>query len=283
MGAKRLKVRGFVTAIVALLGALALPGAMANAAIRSPTTQPLLLHLPGVGGYRGIDRNMLRGLRQGGVAFNIQVYDWTRDRPALDALHGYQFNLRQAQNLADLITAHARAFPNSPIVLTSHSGGAAIAIWALERLPADVHVQALFMLAPALSPMYNLTPALRHVTDRAYSFNSTQDQLVLGWGCRLCGTMDGLKTDAAGLVGFRRPPMADPSQYAKLFQVGYNPAWIALGDIGDHIGTLSTPFAADILAPLVRSVVLAVNQAHLADAIPSTRPVPALTLLNPNH
>jgi len=261
-----------IVAALVLLLSLLVPG-VAQAA--TPTTQPLLLHLPGVGGYRGIDQNMLRGLREGGVNDDFEVYDWTLNHPGLAALHGYDQNLKQAQHLADILTARARAYPDSPIVLTSHSGGGAIAIWALERLPEDVHIQALFMLAPALSPMYDLTPALRHVTDRVYSFNSIQDQLVLGYGCRFCGTMDGQKTDAAGRVGFKRPPTGDENEYAKLFQVDYNPQWINLGNIGDHIGPLAPPFAAEVLAPLIRSVSVAVDDDHTEPAPPSTQPVPA--------
>jgi pimeloyl-ACP methyl ester carboxylesterase len=263
---QRIMLKWFVFSLILLGG---IPAARAS----EPTTRPLLLHLPGVGGYRGIDRNYLTGLRRGGVEYDIQVYDWTENDTGLDALHGYARNLIEAQHVADLLTARARQYPDSPILMTSHSGGGAIAIWALERLPADVHIQTLCMLAPALSPMYDLTPALRHVTGKVYSFNSLSDQLVLGYGCRFCGTMDGEKTDAAGRVGFSRPKNGDERLYEKLVQPTYEPGWMNLGNFGDHIGPLAPRFAAKVLAPLIRGMTVAMGDA--VGVQPSTQPVPA--------
>ena len=95
--------------------------------------------------------------------------------------------------------------PKLEITLTSHSGGTGIAVWALEKMPEGMQVQTLVLLASALSPDYDLSKALRHVRGKAYVFYSQNDQVVLGAGTRLFGTIDGVKSDAAGLIGFRMP------------------------------------------------------------------------------
>jgi len=222
---------------------------------------PLLLHLPGIAGPRWSDRRMLAGLRDGGVKANFVIYDWTEHDPGIDALQGYARNHTEAKKIADMIAAHAAADPDSPIYLTAHSGGCALAVWALERLPAPVKVQTVLLIAPALSPGYDLTAALRHVEGRMYVFSSTLDVVVLYSGTKIFGTMDGVHSPAAGFAGFVQPPSADPLTYQKLVQFQYQKDWARYFDFGDHIGGMSRPFAKAVLAPLIDP-----------DPSPSTRP-----------
>lgn len=226
----------------------------------SPVTQPAtqsspsayFVHLPGIGGKLFVDAMLVRGLTQGGISrAAIHVYDWTDHDPGVGALLAYQRNQQQAQAIADMLSKQFHEHPHVPICITAHSGGAAVAVWALEKLPPVVHVQTLVLLAPALSPDYDLTGALRHVTGHAYAFTSPYDSIVLGAGTRLLGTMDGVHTDAAGKVGFRRPSDADPAQYAKLVPMPYKADYMQYGDIGDHIGPMMTPFVRAIVAPLL--------------------------------
>jgi pimeloyl-ACP methyl ester carboxylesterase len=222
---------------------------------------PLLLHLPGIAGPRFCDRRMLEGLRDGGVHANFVTYDWTENDPGIHALQAYDRNRGEARKVAELIEIHAAADPDSPIYLTAHSGGCAVAIWALEQLPTNVKVRTLLMMAPALSPSYDLTSALRHVDGQAFAFTSVYDTVVLQTGTTLFGTMDGVQTAAAGFGGFVRPPAADPLVYQKLVQRKFDRDWEQYGDYGGHIGAMSHAFARAILAPLV-----------LNDPPPTTRP-----------
>lgn len=218
---------------------------------------PVLLHLPGIGGYLGCDRRLLVGLKQGGVGAQFQVYDWTDHDPGLHALHAYERNRAQAQKIADMILAHVKADPTAPIYLTAHSGGCGLAVWALEELPPDVQVDTLLLLAPALSPDYDLSAALRHVRNHAYAFTSMNDNVVLGAGTRMFGTIDGVRCDAAGMGGFIMPSGADSQAYKKLIACPYEPGWVQYDDWGDHIGALSRPFAAAVLAPLLQPATVA--------------------------
>jgi hypothetical protein len=211
----------------------------------------LVIHLPGIGGYLSIDRSLVVGLKRGGVKANFRIIDWTAGDSGLDALFSRRRNLSQAARVGRLIAERFHADPADPIYVTCHSGGAGVAAWAIERLPPDVSIAGWLMMAPALSPTFDLTPALRHVRGKLDVFISDGDG-VLGVGTRMFGTIDGVKTDAAGRVGFAMPPGADPAEYAKIVTHPYDPAWLRFGDTGDHIGAMRWRFAAAILAPILR-------------------------------
>lgn len=194
---------------------------------------------------------MALGLRDAGYDGALDIYDWTGDAPGLGALLAYKRNHAEAKKIAQLITRHYRAHPNHHIILTGHSGGTGLAIWALEDLPADVKVDEVILLASALSPDYDLSKALSHVRGKLYSFCSENDVLVLGAGTRMFGTIDGKKTEAAGEYGFVFPKGADPVEYDKLIQKPYKKSWTLYHNIGDHIGCMLRPFARNVIAPLV--------------------------------
>lgn len=206
--------------------------------------EPVLIHCPGIAGEMPIDRRLVRGLIQGGIAKKAEIFDWTGPYRGFLALGKLDHNKQQAKILSDKIAAIYRQDPRTPIILTSHSGGTGIAVWALEQLPADVKVDRLLMLASALSPGYDLKRALSHV-GRAVSLYSEYDDVVLGTGTRTFGTIDRVKTRAAGLVGFE-------GVYANLEQIPYDPAWIKIGNPGDHIGAMDDQFAEQVLSPLLR-------------------------------
>jgi pimeloyl-ACP methyl ester carboxylesterase len=270
----------FVTLLFLTVGAFACTSdnrAHDSAAAKAlPPPRPYLLHLPGIGGERRIDQMLTQGLVQGGIDAEVEIYDWTATDAGLSALYARQRHEREADVVARMITERYRADPRTRIYLSGHSGGTAIALWAMERLPPDVKVESLLILASALSPTYDLSPALRHVRGRAYALYSPHDP-VLGIGTRMFGTIDGVKTDAAGRVGFTKPSGGDARQYAKLTQIGYDPSWIRLSNIGDHIGPMMRPFAREILAPLLRTGILREFAAAAATRPGTTRPTTTTT------
>lgn len=207
-----------------------------------------LLHLPGVGGARNLDRNMVKGLQDGGLNGQTRIYDWTGNKRGLDALLALERNRQQAKRVAEILTREYRSNPKRPIYVTAHSGGTGIAIWALENLPEDVQVHTLVLIASALSPGYDLEGALRRVTNKVYTLHSSGDSLVLGTGTTMFGTIDGIKTPAAGLQGFET---REVPEYAKLHQLPHDNGWIRLGNNGTHIGPMNPRFARNVLAPLI--------------------------------
>jgi pimeloyl-ACP methyl ester carboxylesterase len=243
----------------------------------APTTaqaQPrrYVLHLPGIGGAMRIDRNLVAGLRQGGLdAADIETYDWTGTDRGIVALGQQQRHQAESQRIADIITARFRASPTTPITLTGHSAGCGMAVWALEKLPDDVQVDTLLMMQSALSPRYDLSKALRHVRGRAYSFYSPLDP-VLGPGTKLLGTVDRVFTEAAGRAGYQMPDGADADQYRKLEQIAYDDVWLRFDNIGDHIGPMTRSFASHMLAPLLTNGAL-----PKLPALPTSQPTTATT------
>lgn len=240
------------------------PSRVAPDRLAPDRTAPYLLHLPGIAGARRVDRRMVGGLFRGGYDGNVDIYDWTQNDPGLPALTNRQRNDAEAQIIADRLTALRRNNPRRTIVVTSHSGGTGVIVWALEKLPPDVKVDRVFLLASALSPNYDLTQALSHVEDRMWSFWSPYDTTVLSIGTSLFGTIDGPKVPAAGCVGFIKPPAGDAAQYQKLKQVPYDPAWLQWNNPGLHIGPLHPNFSRRVLTPLVNG----------ATDLPTTQPSP---------
>ena len=231
-----------------------------------PATRPIWtgnyhLHLPGISGIRGIDRSLMRGLNESGLDAKIESYDWTTADPGLGSLLAHRRAMDESDNVGQIILEHYRANPAARITITAHSGGGAIITWALEKLPDDVMVDSIVLLAPALSPTYDLSRALKHVRGHVYVFYSEYDAVVLGAGTSLFGTMDGVKTEAAGKVGFQQPETADAGQYKKLVQFPYDRAWMKYDNTGEHIGTMNRAFAREVIVPTL-----------LTGHLPATRP-----------
>jgi len=227
---------------------------ISSAPFTSPDIPPgstYVLHLPGMAGDATLDRKWMKALEEGGVAQHIALYDWTCHDAGLDALEAHDRNHDEASKVAAILSKRAANNPAGKIFLTAESAGAGVAIWALERLPTDVQVDDVLLVAAAVSPGYDLSAALRHVRGKMYYFSSVGDWYTLGMCTSIFGTMDGQKSQAAGYVGFHRPLAADPTQYAKLVEIKYDPAWAQWGDFGGHTGGMAVPFAREVIVPLL--------------------------------
>jgi pimeloyl-ACP methyl ester carboxylesterase len=244
-----------------LLVVLLAPAARARGEeTRPPSTakapELILFHFPGVGGHRWIDDSFTRGLLEGGVNAEVRIVDWTEPRgQGLVALGNYQANRAAATEIAGRIAELAHNSNGTRFILTGHSGGCAIVAWVLEDLPAGVKVEDAIMMAPALSPGYDLSRSLARLEGKLLVFYSPLDRIVLGAGTRALGTMDRVQSESAGLHGFVRPEDADVALYERrLEQVAYDAQWVRLGNIGDHIGCMMRPFVREIVAPRLLAV-----------------------------
>ncbi len=128
---------------------------------------------------------------------------------------------------------------------------------ALELLD-EQQVERAILLAPALSPAYDLSSALRAVRREMVVFWSPLDVVILGMGTKVFGTVDRVRTAGAGLRGFRVPaPVAKPNdddrrRYDKLRQIRWQPRMAATGYLGGHFGTDSPLFLRKYVVPLLR-------------------------------
>jgi pimeloyl-ACP methyl ester carboxylesterase len=164
---------------------------------------------------------------------------------------------RQAARVADSICRFRAEHPGEPVFVVGKSGGAGIAVWALERLEPEA-VERVVLLSPALSPRYDLTAALRAVQRDMVVYWSPLDVVFLGAGTRLFGTIDGVRTRGAGMMGFDVPAQKEPEgerrrQYAKLRQVRWRPRMAGLGHLGGHFGADQPRFLLRYVVPLFRA------------------------------
>jgi hypothetical protein len=163
-------------------------------------------------------------------------------------------------NHARLVAQNVRRYkaerPLDPIYLVAKSGGSGIVVKALELLDAQ-QVERVVMLAPALSPAYDLSSALRAVRREMVVFWSPLDVIILGAGTRVFGTIDRVKTASAGLVGFRVPAIEKSNdskgqEYDKLRQIRWRSRMAATGHLGGHFGPDNPLFLRKYVVPLLR-------------------------------
>ena len=144
--------------------------------------------------------------------------------------------------------------PSKPVFLVGKSGGTWIVVKALEGLPVS-SVEAVVLLAPAISPDYDLTRALRAVGREMVAFWSPLDLIVLGAGTWVFRTADRVRSIGAGLVGFRPPDPLDDEGRAlygsKLRQVRWRAAMASTGYLGGHVGPDSPAFLRKYVVPLL--------------------------------
>ncbi|WP_029630063.1 alpha/beta hydrolase [Zavarzinella formosa] len=217
----------------------------------------LAIILPGTEGRGPLNWSVARGLQDGGFPGATLVHDWTTGLWPLFAFHLRAENRarRRAATLARLITDYQDKYPGRPVHLLAHSGGAAIAIWALETLPAGRMVNSVVLFGPSLSQAYNLAPALRRTEQGIRHFWSPLDMVFLAAGTLVAGTSDGRHSVSAGFCGFSLPPGAgqeDEELYRdRLWQRRYHPRMLGQFHWGGHLGWANRVFIAESVAPML--------------------------------
>ena len=163
--------------------------------------------LPGVEGLNSANSNLAQGLKNAGYSGAIEIDNWTTGSFLLLPVHlwNLDWNRRGALRIARKIVTYQDRYPGRPVHVIGHSGEGGVALWALEALPPGHTVTSAILLAPAVSPKYNLLEALDHTDAGIWNFYSPIDVFVLGTGTSLFGTIDGKSTPSAGAVGFRFP------------------------------------------------------------------------------
>ena len=216
----------------------------------------LVMVIGGVGGLDWCGLALRRLLKNKRPPYAIQIVPWGL---GFGRWHADLTNVAnrdaKARLIAEAIRLYKASQPECPVFLVAKSGGSGIAVKALELLDEEA-VERVVLLAPALSPGYDLTAALRAVRREIVVFWSPLDLIVLGAGTRLFGTIDRVKTVGAGLVGFRVPAAnsADPArsrEYDKLRQVRWHPRMAASGHFGGHMGPDSPFFLRKYVVPLL--------------------------------
>lgn len=221
-----------------------------------PLDREVVFVLDGVGGFQLAPLALRRALRTPESAVGSVLFRWQTAVPGefLTDLMQLRRNRLMGLQLARRILAFRRCHPQTVLHLVAFSGGVGVAVFACEWLRGRGGLETFIMACPALSPEYNLAPALRSVV-RSYALVSHRDWLILGIGTRVLGTMDRRFSRAAGYVGFRIPTNITSDQigrYNRLRFIRWTPALKAVGHHGGHFAWARPPFLREHLLPLLR-------------------------------
>jgi hypothetical protein len=182
-------------------------------------------------------------------------HGWGRWHRDLTNAHNRDAHARRVAAELEAFRLQTHEGAERPVYVVGKSGGTGVVVKALELLPEGA-VDKAVLIAPALSPDYDLTRALRAVRHEMVVFWSPFDVIVLGAGTRVFGTIDRVRSVSAGLVGFRPPatPGGDSeAPYAKLRQVRWRPEMASTGYLGGHVGPDSPAFLRKYVVPLLRA------------------------------
>jgi pimeloyl-ACP methyl ester carboxylesterase len=208
--------------------------------------------LPGVQGKSPMEFAVARGLADGGVECGIEVFDWTTRLWPLFLFHlrATFWHRLMAGRLAAKIRDYRRRYPGRPVFLIGHSGGGGLALRTAELLDAGERLAGVVLLAVAVSPLYDVRPALRR-SRHVWNFYSPLDCVLLGVATMAGGTMDGWHLFSAGASGFFGTSKDCPG----LHQQRYHPSMLRSWNAGGHFGWVNRVFIADCIAPLLRGAV----------------------------
>jgi hypothetical protein len=222
-----------------------------------PHHRSLAIVADGVGGLDLCGTALRFVMASAGFSHAVEVYPWGHGFGRwLADLTDVANRDAKARLIAEMVKSFKTAQPLGSVFLVAKSGGSGVVVKALEALEENA-VERVILLAPALSPTYNLGQALRAVRQELVVFWSPLDVFILGLGTLVFGTIDRVRTTGAGLVGFVAPSPVDPRErrdnlYTKVRQIRWRPAMMTTGYCGGHFGTDSPLFLKKYVVPLLR-------------------------------
>jgi len=218
----------------------------------------LVLILTGIEGKSIFNVNIRKGLERAGVPCAIEIYDWTTGIPFLCFLHlmDYKRSRSQAEAIAARLLDYRGKYPGRPVWLVGISSGGGVLLFALEALPGDFKVEAAFLIAPTVSPEYDLSKALARCREGLVNYYSTRDVLLSGLGTWVFGTIDRVHGSAAARFGFK-PPRGLAPEGARLYrerleQIDCSKPWSAPGHPGFHLTSANVTFIEKTIGVLIR-------------------------------
>lgn len=225
-----------------------------------PLGREVLFLLDGVGGLQAGPLMVRRALRNSDAStLGTILFTWQYGVPGeiWTDLMWVRRNRLMGAKLARRLLAFRRTHPEARIHVVAFSGGAGVAVFACERLRGRRLMETLVLACPALSPAYNLGPALQAV-GRCYALVSHRDTWILGFGTVIFGTVDRRFSPAAGQLGFRTPTgisTEDARAYERLREIRWSPALRRVGHHGGHTGWAGTAFLQRYLPEMLRGEV----------------------------
>ena len=187
----------------------------------------------GAGGIMNLSGFTKWALRQVDSQHEVRDFNWTHGKGrVVRDIQDIRHLVEKANELAEQIMEYQATHPDRPIYLVGKSTGAMIVLLAAEKLP-PASLERIILLSAAVSPGYDLSPALKSTRVEIVSFHSKLDVAVLNWATSLVGTADRYYSKSAGLTGFTIQPEPD---YQRLKQIAWSPNNVWHGHLGGHLG-----------------------------------------------
>jgi len=208
----------------------------------------LVILLPGIEGEGPLSYSIRDGLSRAGIDSALRIYQWGRPVPVAGLLLNQMDvlgNRAAARRVARLIVDYQESHPDHPVYMVGHSGGGGVAVFAAEALPPHRQVEGLILLAPSISSGYDLSRALDRCRKGIVNFHSAGDAGFLIVGTTLFGNVDGVRSPAAGAVGFAK-------HRPRLFQKPWTTEMALAGNLGGHLGS-TTPEFQRYVAPWLKA------------------------------
>ena len=213
--------------------------------------QNLVVLVPGCAGDGFWYNDLRKSVAATQPAVTVRTFEWGAPKFL------YVLNLQDPKihteaevELARAIKSWRDRYPAGKLTLLGHSAGCGVILGSLSRLGKRVDVENVVLLAPSVSPDYQIAPALGQIAGTLHVFFSDSDRLWLGWRTSTFGTYDSVKSEAAGKVGLNVEQL-DAKLRCKIVQHSYEPEFSELGHGGGHFGALARRFDQKVIAPLV--------------------------------
>jgi pimeloyl-ACP methyl ester carboxylesterase len=234
--------------------AIALAAAGCATPVVAPQRPDTVIIVPGIGGdggQGGVYAQIVHGLKDAGSPDCLRIFNWGCSWALFPVtLSSGSLHHDAEFKLAAQIIQWRKDHPGSRIALIGHSAGAGVVVGALARLDDSTIVGPVILLAPALSPDFDLRPALAHASI-IHVFFSPDDWFWQGIGSFIFGGYDGVHRDGAGRKGFTLTQLT-PQQKTKVVQHPWQAQWKSLGEDGGHFDWMSEKFVQKVIAPLAQ-------------------------------
>ena len=216
--------------------------------------------LTGIQGASFFEQQLALGLSDAGFDGRIMIIDWTTGRPWRFPQHMRDSALQReaAQRVARRIREFHLAHPVAPIHLIGYSGGAAVVLQALGKLPAGEQaiVDRAAILAAACSPHVDVASCVDRTKQGLWHLRSRFDVMILGVMTRVIGTTDGEHGFAAGCVGFSFDEAMELKHTTshvhsrtrpRFHECQYRKNWLTQFHYGGHFGYANRVWASETL------------------------------------
>jgi len=240
-----------------MLGCVLLSSSVSSLMAASPCTpRGVVFVIDGAGGFEVASQTVRQTAAEAKFPLEVHRVPWTHGycRVISDQMHATHMRC-EGHKLAERVLRCREEMPNAQIFLVGHSAGCGVLLIAAEDLPPNT-LERIVLLAPAVSSMRDLRPALRSSCKGIDVFTSRHDWVCLGLGVLLAGTTDRCRrTGAAGKNGFQ-PIVSSPEDealYSKLRQYPWNPSLSWTGHKGGHYGSYQPKFLRAFVFPLLTS------------------------------